>query len=161
MSVVVLLSTLAQMPVTSELQSRLAGCFAAQGWAADVIREIGISAGVLIEAKFGRGHIPGMGGDSNSGANDLQMMLLAPGGRRGYLVLATSDRDGRVMLAGPFGVYALTRGRAGWSAGGGNGGLATYAAMSRRADALDATPTVRLRLVPTPGPLCKAAVEGH
>lgn len=140
-------------------QSSIVGCFAAQDWARAILVDPGIRIGDPVDVKFGRGHIPGMGGDAKSDVNDVQAMLIGPGGQHGYLVLATRHPDGTVIVTNPFMVYTLDRYRGHWSAGEGNGGIGTYTAMGRYADSLDKQEAVRLRLQPTPGPHCRSDID--
>jgi hypothetical protein len=130
-------------------QVRIVGCFAAQAWIVDVLKELGLALGTTIEVRFGTGSIPGLDGHPN----DLQVEFLGRDRNRAFLGLGSIAGDGKVTIS-PDG-YTLERRANRWVAGEGNGGLATYEAVGRYADGLEKRPVVRLSLTPRPGGQCE------
>ena len=137
------------------LQQQIAvvACWLAKPWAASVLREVNVRIGDTVEAKFGEGHIAGIAGDAMSDRDERQALLLAPDRKHGYLVMGFQESDGRTTVSSAS-TYTLSRGGRHWSAGEGNGGIATYRAMGLYADKLDKQPAIALPLRPAPSQRC-------
>jgi hypothetical protein len=107
------------------------------------LAEIGLRPGDLAWLRFHIGSIPGM----EPSPGEYQIFIYNNDQSRGLILLALPSRTGAMypLRNG----YRLTRLGVSWNADEGNGGLATYAAMSGFATKVFQSRRYRVRLKPT------------
>jgi len=119
------------------------GCFVAT----DFIRKydlepLGLHKGDWAYVRYYIGSIPGMG----STPDEIHVAIYSADEKRGWLLLAVPNSQGGIEVI--HNAYRLTKDDSGWTADEGNGGNATYRAMSRFATWLTTQPLYCVRLQP-------------
>lgn len=118
-------------------------CLASQDWVEDDLRNLGLQDGKIIRVRFETGSIPGVSPET---PNNTNVLFLSPNGQRGWLLFFRQQQDGTVTAIRNG--YRVRRTKEGWSASEGNGGIATYKAISSYAAGLSRRPKVWLTLRP-------------
>lgn len=109
------------------------------------LADLRLQPGDLASIRYYVGTIPG----TESTPGEFYIAVYAPGGMRGWVLIAVPTGRGRFLPVGNG--YRLRKLRHGWQADEGNGGLATYAAMSRFAAWLvQHRRSYQIRLTPHP-----------
>jgi len=119
------------------------GCLVAKDYIRDTLQDIGLQSNDMAWVRFHIGSIKGF----NPTPNEIQIAVYAKNGSRGWLLLAIHETDGKVSPVQN--AYQLTLHRGKWSADEGNGGIATYRAMSLFANELFKSPRYRVMLKPS------------
>ena len=117
------------------------GCLVSADYIRDALASIGVHVGDVAAIRFQIGSVPGMG----KTPRQHWIAVYSQRGDRGWLLAA--DPDGAGGFVAVRNAYRLTLHGSGWTAGEGNGGLATYAAMSRFATSLAHFRPYSVRLV--------------
>ena len=123
--------------------AKIVGCLAGQDWFAEDLHEIGLALGQTAVVRFRVGAIEGQSPNRQFTTN---LLLLGPSRTKGWLFFATMARGGRVTLLRNAYRLNLSDGR--WSAGEGNGGVATYAAIASYVGKMAKQQSTRERLQP-------------
>jgi len=140
---VVLGAQLPEAKVTKYTVKRGLGCLVLQDRIQDDLEGLGVSVGSIAIVRYGIGTIPGITPGSPSNVN---ILLYAPKAKHGRLLFFRIETDGNVTAISN--LYHLTRTGKGWSASEGNGGVATYKAMSDYATELMKQPAITLNIAP-------------
>lgn len=120
------------------------GCLLSQSWVQDDLRELGIKPNERARVVYGAGTIPGLSPASSSTTN---VLVLTPGASRGWLFFFRVEADGSVVAVRNG--YRISHTAKGWSAGEGNGWIATYKAVATYAAELARGPFKKTRLKPS------------
>ncbi len=118
------------------------GCLVTASYVTDNLASIGLRIGDEATVRYGIGSIPGM----MKTPNMRWIAFYSKRGDRAWLLMADPDRKGGYVAVRNG--YRLTEQRGRWQADEGNGGLATYAAMSRYAARLAERKAFKVKLVP-------------
>jgi len=121
-------------------------CLASQKWVKDDLGELGFRSGEAISIRFETGSIPGTSPET---PNNTNVLFLSPGGRSGWLLFFRVEQDETITAIRNG--YRVRRTKEGWTAGEGNGGIATYKAMSLYVGDLSRKPIIKLTLEPSTG----------
>jgi hypothetical protein len=116
-------------------------CLASQDWVEDDLRELGLQDGKMVRVRFETASIPGI---SPATPNNTNVLFLSLNNQRGWLLFFRLQQDGTVRAIRNG--YRVRRTKEGWSASEGNGGIATYRAISSYVAELSRRPAVRLAL---------------
>jgi hypothetical protein len=117
-------------------------CLVGQKWVQDDLHGIGLSVGEIALLRYRFGPVPGI---SPVAPHLVSVSIYTPDEKKAWLLFFRYDPD-RGITAVRNG-YHLVRGEDGtWSAGEGNGGVATYRAISAYATELAKQPAVRMEL---------------
>lgn len=146
--ILILLTTItsvgcAQTKQTSPVAYAL-GCVASQNWALDNLHELGVSVGQKISIRQKTGLIPNVTPE-NPGQTTL--LVLNHAGSKGWMFFFHKSEVGDVVIERN--AYRVERTEEGWEASEGNGGIATYKAISAYAAILYRTPPMDVMLKPT------------
>jgi hypothetical protein len=117
-------------------------CLVAKDYIKDTLADIGLHPNDSAWVRYHRGSIAGF----NPTPDEIQIAVYSRSGFRGWLLMAFTGADGRVSPIQN--AYQLTWHRGEWSADEGNGGVATYRAMSAFANLLMKSPRYRITLKP-------------
>jgi hypothetical protein len=101
------------------------GCLISQTWAHDDLGELGLKPGERARVVYRTGSIPGL---SPASSNTTNVLVLASDVSRGWLLFFRTEADGGVTALRNG--YRIRHTSEGWSAEEGNGGIATYKAIS-------------------------------
>lgn len=126
-----------QPDVATQELSKGVGCLVSQDWIKDDLREIGLHPGESIGVRFEIGSVPGI---SPATPNNTNVLFLSPNGKRGWLLFFRQEQDGTMTVIGNG--YKTTNTKGSWSASEGNGGIATYKAISSYVTQLSKKPKV-------------------
>jgi hypothetical protein len=127
-----------------DVLSKGIACLASQDWVEDDLRELGLQDGKMVRVRFETASIPGI---SPEAPNNTNVLFLSPNGQRGWLLFFRLQQDGTVTAIRNG--YRVRRTKEGWSASEGNGGIATYRAISSYVIELSRRPIVMLALQPS------------
>lgn len=116
-------------------------CLNSQDWVKADLKDLSLPDGKTIGVRFKVGTIPGTSPETPDQTN---VLFLSPNGRRGWLLFFRQQQDGTVTAIRNG--YRIRRSDSGWSASEGNGGVATYKAISSYVDTLSKQPKVWLTL---------------
>jgi hypothetical protein len=116
-------------------------CLTSQDWVKADLKDLGLQNGKIIGVRFDVGTIPGTSPET---PNKTNVLFLSPNGRRGWLLFFRQQQDGTVTAIRNG--YRVRRSDGGWSASEGNGGIATYKAISSYVTTLSKKPKVWLTL---------------
>ena len=119
-------------------------CLASQKWIKDDLEELGLRSGEAISIRFETGSIPGTSPET---PNNTNVLFLSPSGRSGWLLFFRVEQDDTITAIRNG--YRVRRTKEGWSASEGNGGIATYKAMSLYVGDLSRKPITKLTLQPS------------
>jgi hypothetical protein len=119
------------------------GCLVAQDQIKEDLENLDIKLGSIVLVRAGSGTIPGTSPDASTNIN---LLLYAPKAKYGRLFFFRMEQNGRVTAIRNS--YHLIRVQKGWSAGEGNGGIATYKAVSEYATELMKQSPIRVKVVP-------------
>jgi hypothetical protein len=128
---------------TPRILQQAIGCLVAKDYIRDTLRDIGLQPDRMAWVRFHIGTIQGF----KPTPDEIQIAVYARNSFRGWLLLAFREADGRVSPVQN--AYQLTLHRGEWSADEGNGGIATYRAMSSFANELFKSPRYRIKLNPS------------
>jgi hypothetical protein len=118
-------------------------CLLRQDWVKDDIHNIGLRLGEKASVRYAIGSIPDTSPET---PGMLNITVYSKDQKRGWLFFVRPEKDG--TLTAIRNAYALKRYRSGWSAGEGNGGLATYEAIGAYANQLAKSTDYRMTLNP-------------
>jgi len=113
-------------------------------WVKQDLDEIGLSIGKSALVRFRPGSIPGT---SPATPNMLHVVVYSADGHRAWMFLVRSKQDG--SIAAVRNAYSLTLDDNEWTAGEGNGGLATYGAVGAYATGMAKGRAIKLALEPS------------
>jgi len=131
-----------QAPSPPSRIAAAAGCLASADFVREALRALGLDIGQPVAIRYHAGSIPGM----MATLGLLHIAVYAKDQQHGWLFLVDSDsKRGFVVVRN---AYRLTRSRDKWQADEGNGGLATYEAVSRFAGTLFKSRRYLLHLTP-------------
>jgi len=116
------------------------GCLLTEDYVKTDLKELGLGLNGKAWARFHVGPVKG----TTPVPNEIQVAVYAPGGARGWLLLAESDAPKSVMPLRN--AYRLARNGTQWEADEGSGGLQTYKVMSAFATELYHTYLYRVDL---------------
>ncbi len=119
------------------------GCLVAQTRVKDDLQKLGIAIGSTVFVKAGSGTIPGISPETPGNVN---LLLYAAKAQQGRMFFFRMAPDGRFVAIRNS--YRLMREGKGWLASEGNGGIATYKAISEYATELGKQPSVRIKIMP-------------
>jgi hypothetical protein len=134
-----------QQPKQAGLLVRAVGCLAAQSWALEDLRGVGVSRGERIAVRFTQETIPDTSPET---PEKTKMLLMNPAGSKGWLFFFKSEANGSITL--DRNAYRVERSGNSWTAAEGNGGIATYKAIAAYTAILARSSPVELRLSPAP-----------
>jgi len=135
-------SGLPQSPGTSISIQSVVGCLVTEDFVIHDLEQIGRKPGDQAGGRFHVGSIPGM----MPTPGEYYIAVYDKDESHGWLLMAF--RDGKNSLVPVRYGYRLTKNGSQWTADEGNGGLATYRAMSRFATTLFESPSYHLNLSP-------------
>lgn len=125
--------------------SRAVGCLLSEDWVRADLHELGLRPGMTALVRYGFGSIPGTSPDP---LGQLQIIIYSPDRMRAWLFLTRAEgKESYVVIRN---AYSLILSGRKWEASEGNGGIATYAAVSRYATGMGKQGAVRVRLVENP-----------
>ena len=130
----------AQMP--DPVLKKAVGCLVSRDWVKDDIHILGLRTGQTAWIRYKTGPVPGT---RPTIPNMMQVIIYSPDQKRGWLLLIRNDEDSFKAIRNG---YFLTKYGLDWGAREGNGGLATYRAMSVYATEMAKQQAFRMRLVP-------------
>lgn len=116
-------------------------CLNSQDWVKADLKDLGLQDGKTIGVRFEIGKIPETSPET---PNQTNVLFLSPNGRHGWLLFFRQQRDGTVTAIRNG--YKIRRSDDGWTASEGNGGIATYKAISSYVTTLSKKPKVWLTL---------------
>lgn len=116
-------------------------CLASQDWVEDDLRDLGLQKGKLFGVRFETGTIPDISPET---PNNTNVLFLSSNGQRGWLLFFRQQQNGTVTAIRNG--YRVKRSEDGWRASEGNGGIATYKAISSYVTELSKKPKVWLTL---------------
>jgi hypothetical protein len=117
-------------------------CLVSADFVQHKLEGIGLKIGTSAWARYHVGSVPGM----NPTPGEFYVAVYGEDGLHGWLLIACRDAQGNLVPVRNG--YRLTREDTRWMADEGNGGLATYKAMSEFATRLAQRPRYRVTLVP-------------
>ena len=126
--------------ITTTMIEAALGCLLQERYALDDFSELELKSGSNAEVRYHEGEVTGL---SKEGP-EVQIAVYSPDGANGWLFLAYFSRRG--VLTPVTNAYRLRKHGARWTADEGNGGIATYSAMSRFANKLSKSQPVIVRL---------------
>src|SRR5205807_10090032 len=114
-----------QAASTPDTIHRGIGCLVAQDWIKDDLRELGLRVGQTVNLRYQTGSIPGISPDTPDMTN---VLIFSPSGKRAWLAFFRPQTDGTITAIRNG--YRVRHMNGGWDASEGNGGIATYNALS-------------------------------
>jgi hypothetical protein len=132
-----------QLPKQSQLQQVVA-CLAAQDWVQEDLKSLGLENKKALAVRYEIGSIPGT---SPLTPNVWNLAVLDSDDKEGWLLFVRRDGSDFVALRN---AYSLSRLGREWSAGEGNGGIATYEAVSRYVGQMSKQTPIIVNILPVP-----------
>jgi hypothetical protein len=129
-------------PEVPPLLGRAVGCLVTTDYVRHDLEQLGLKPGDSAWIRYHVGSIPGL----TPTPGEYYVAVYTQDESRGWLLIADHRTNGSFVAIRN--AYQLKREGARWTADEGNGGLATYKAMSKFAASLFQTPRYRVRLAP-------------
>lgn len=122
--------------------SRAVGCLLRHDWVKDDLQKLGLRPGNTALVRYRFGSIPQT---SPNLPRQLQVIIYSRDRSHAWLFLMRAESGDRYIVTDN--AYSLTLSEREWAAGEGNGGVATYAAISKYATEMSKQRALRVRLV--------------
>ena len=116
-------------------------CLSTQSWVQDDLKELGVAIGQEVTVRYRQGSIPGTSPESPQRIN---VIVYSKGQKVAWMFFFNKKVNNQITAIDN--AYRLTLDSRGWSASEGNGGIATYQAISRFATKLSKEPTYQIVL---------------
>jgi hypothetical protein len=110
--------------ISPDLLKKGVDCLVAQTWGQDALENLGLKIGSRAAIRYRLGNIPGTSPPSPDRVN---VIVYSHGQKKGWMFFLKLEGNGRVSAI--MNGYTLERAGQHWSAGEGNGGMATYLAI--------------------------------
>ena len=118
------------------------GCLVGRGFVKDNLKDLKLRPGAPAWVRYHVGSIPAM----PATPGEFYIAVYSEDDLHGWLLLSFKNEKGEFVSVRN--AYRLTKDGSRWNADEGNGGLATYRAMSRFATEFAKSPRYRVKLVP-------------
>ncbi len=129
--------------VENEEVQKVVNCMVTANFIQKDLRSLGLKIGDKTVVKYHQGSVPGMMPTPTA----IHVIVYSTDGRRGWLLMAEPKKGGGYSAIRN--AYRLQRTGPTWAADEGNGGLATYRAMSKLATKLAETTDYPVELTPS------------